>query len=220
MRLGVFTLLLASFTGSSFVMGEENSLPPVCQGFMAHANIKHEIKEADFDREYAKFPEIEGQPVSSGFAVATYVSSQIKGELAVGEWTWSQISKAVSDIYKKRISMRVFHVDINNNGNLERIAEFTRLPPNETVFSVVINEEDNDPNMEFSNTGHPLTGLGAIRVFENHTYNFWISAKPTDEEKEEPRNMSIYMPTTSPMAKNSGLLATGTDELCHFTIVE
>ena len=96
----------------------------VCGNFVKHANDKLQINEIAFEQAISYIPQPESQQISQELAANIYLKLSLAGLRALDKDTWDSIKKTIDSIYSGKITMRLLSVDVNNNGSIERVAEF------------------------------------------------------------------------------------------------
>lgn len=196
----------------------------VCNIFARHLSAEKQIKKADFDLEFSNISQLKGTSVDPEIATRLFLDEELAGLLKVDERNWKYLSQGVDDIYKKRMKVQIFNVDVNNDGSLEKVIEFSNPYPYNAIFNYVIAQGDGyewDP--EFTSGGKPLDLLGELKVFEGSTYLFQVRpvVAKSDPVYKSRVNFRIYKPATNPMMDRGGVHVSGNGGvLCEFKITE
>ncbi|MNR38913.1 hypothetical protein D3C85_1570610 [compost metagenome] len=123
--------------------------------------------------------------------------------------------------------MKLLSVDVNNNGSIERVAEFRGGAPFTSVFSVVLNDQ-NELDVDYLRSSARADIIyGEIRLFSGATYildadpvaqDFYAGDSSPDSSRK--RNFRIYKPFVSAMKRNAGISQIGSNGiLCELEIM-
>ncbi|MDU9416755.1 hypothetical protein [Pseudomonas sp. zfem005] len=180
MRYRFFLVLLLLGTFSEGSIANQNSRWGVCNDLHEYSKDGG-ITEENLSQWVHGLDRPDSVEMSAGRAVRIQVEASTIGLAEIDERTWSGVDRSVSNLYTGVWRAFFMSVDIDNDGENERVAIYRKSGIFGQAYAYVLADGDEISRSYLGSDGRPLAVGGELFFYEGKVY--WLQIDPRLDKK-------------------------------------